>query len=68
MIEAIRNLVSKGDVLQGEKRNIGIVVLAAVALLKLIDIEVASEEATSLVESIGLVVAIIGTVYAKIRA
>jgi len=67
MIEAIRNLVSKGDVLQGEKRNIGIVVIAIVLGLRYFDVEVVDEQYLSLVDGIGTALAIIGTVYAKIR-
>ena len=67
MIEAIRNLVSKGDVLQGEKRNIGIVVIALVLGLRYFEVEVVEEQYLSLVDGIGTALAIIGTVYAKIR-
>ena len=67
MIEAIRNLVSKGDVLQGEKRNIGIVVIAIVLGLRYFEVEVVEEQYLSLVDGIGTALAIIGTVYAKIR-
>ena len=67
MIEAIRNLVSKGDVLQGEKRNIGIAVIAIVLGLRYFEVEVVDEQYLSLVDGIGTALAIIGTVYAKIR-
>ena len=67
MIEAIKNLISKGDVLQGEKRNIGIVVIALVIGLRYFDIEIVEEQYLELADGIGVVVAIVGLVYAKIR-
>ena len=67
MIDAIRGLISKGDVLQGEKRNIGIVVIAIVLGLRYFEVEVVEEQYLSLVDGIGTALAIIGTVYAKIR-
>jgi len=67
MIQTIKNLISKGDVLQGEKRNIGIIVICLVVGLRYFDIEVLDEQYLSLVNGIATCVAIIGVFYAKYR-
>lgn len=63
----MKSIISTVDVIPGNTRIVGIAVMAIVAGLQLLDIEVASEELMSVVQSIGLVVAIWGAVLAKIR-